>query len=48
MNQYSSMWFELSNRIDNMKFISINRLPRIAFDNLIQYRVTSMVSVLDK
>ena len=48
MNQYSSMWFELSNRIDNMKFIFINSLPRISFDNVIKYEVSAMLSLFDQ
>ena len=32
------MWFELSNRIDNMKFILMNTLPRIGFENEIKYK----------
>ena len=48
MEEYSSMWFELSNKIDNMKYITKEDLPRISSSNELSSEVIALTSLLDK
>ena len=48
MDEYSSMWFELSNKIDNMKFIQNSNLPRISANNEISSSVLALTALVDK
>jgi hypothetical protein len=41
------MWFELSNEIDNMKYITQNNVPKLGSLNPKQYVVGAMDSVID-
>ena len=46
-NIYFVMWFELSNEIDNMKYITMEDAPKLSSLNTKQYVVGAMDTIYD-